>query len=90
MKRPPIASRKPRSSLHGGNGDQDKKEVHKCWIGDDPDDNEDEESPCRAGSQWWGDEVEYVWHGICEPANRPPPPTLKYLMDMMFSKLLFS
>ena len=59
-------------------------------MGDDPDDDENKESPSEASSQWRGDEVEYVWHGICAPANGPPPPTIKQFMEMMFTNLLFS
>ena len=40
-------------------------------------DEEDKESPSGADSQWEGDKVEYVWHGICGPANKHLPPTVK-------------
>ena len=58
-------------------------------MGDNPNDNANEESPSRAGSQWRGDEVEHVGQSICGPVNRPPPPTVKK-MGEMFLRLDFS
>ena len=46
--------------MHGNNSDQDRQEVHEHWMGDDPDDNENKESSIEVGSQWEGDEEEYV------------------------------
>ena len=43
-------------------------------MGGDPDDNENEETPSGAGSQWRGDEIEYILHGICGPVSGPPHP----------------
>ena len=59
-------------------------------MGDNPDDDGNEEPPSRAGSQWRGDEVGYICHGIRRPANGPPSPTVKQLMERMFLRLGFS
>ena len=59
-------------------------------MGNDPDDDGNEEPQSRAGSQWRGDEVGYFWHDIHEPANRPPPPTVKQLVEKMLLRLGFS
>ena len=59
-------------------------------MGDDTDDDKNQDSPSGVGSQWKGDEIEYVWHCIHRYAYRTPPPTVKQLMKMMFIRLLFS
>ena len=41
---------------------------------DNPDDNENKETPSGAGSQWKEDEVGYIWHGIFGPVSGPTQP----------------
>ena len=63
--------------------------VHEHQVGDDPDDNEYKDPPSGADTQWEEDEAQYIWHVIRRPANNPPPPIVKELMKMMFTRLLF-
>ena len=76
------------SSLHEGNSNQDRQEVYLFCIYNEDDDIKNKEPPSGAGSQWEGDMVEYVWHDILGPANRPLPPTVEKLMEIIFAGVL--